>query len=55
MKLYQKISQDLVNSLSLQYEPVGVNLYQDSDSLPTEIALTIGIMEQWNIGYIRVP
>ena len=40
MNLYQRISQDLVNSLSLQYEPVGVDLYQDSDSLPTEIPLT---------------
>jgi len=29
MNLYQRTSQDLVNSLSLQYEPVGVDLYRD--------------------------
>src|SRR5210317_1630261 len=40
MNLYQSISQDLVNSLSLQYEPVGVDLYQDTDSLPTDIPFT---------------
>jgi len=40
MNLYQRISQDLVNSLSLQYEPVGVDLYQDTDSLPTDIPPT---------------
>jgi uncharacterized protein (DUF169 family) len=40
MNLYQSISQDLVNSLSLQYKPVGVDLYQDIDSLPIDIPLT---------------
>ncbi len=40
MNLYQSISQDLVNSLSLQYEPVGVDLYQDTDALPIDIPLT---------------
>lgn len=38
MKGYQNISQDLVNSLSLQYEPVGVTLYKDTNSLPTGIS-----------------
>ena len=38
MKEYQNISQDLVNSLSLQYEPVGVILYKDTNSLPAGIS-----------------
>ena len=38
MKEYQSISQDLVNSLSLQYEPVGVTLYKDTNSLPAGIS-----------------
>ena len=38
MKEYQNISQDLVNSLSLQYEPVGVTLYKDTNSLPDGIS-----------------
>ena len=37
MKKYQKISQDLVDNLSLSYEPVGVTLYNNTDSLPPEI------------------
>jgi uncharacterized protein (DUF169 family) len=40
MKPYQSISQDLKNSLSLRYEPVGVDLYQDTGSLPTDMPLT---------------
>ena len=40
MNPYQSISQDLVNSLSLQYEPVGVSLYRDTDTLPTDIPFT---------------
>jgi uncharacterized protein (DUF169 family) len=40
MDAYRNISQNLVKSLSLQYEPVGVDLYQDTDSLPTDIPLT---------------
>jgi uncharacterized protein (DUF169 family) len=39
MNLYQSISQDLVDSLSLQYEPVGVDLYRDTDSMPADIPL----------------
>ncbi|MDA3788674.1 MAG: DUF169 domain-containing protein [Desulfobacula sp.] len=38
MKEYQSISQDLINSLSLQYEPVGVTLYSDTNSLPAGIS-----------------
>ena len=34
MPKFQYISKDLVNSLSLQYEPVGVTLYRESESLP---------------------
>ena len=37
MDEFRNISQDLVDSLSLQYEPVGVDLYQDTDPLPTDI------------------
>ena len=37
MKRFQNISQDLVNNLSLQYIPVGVELYQDSEALPPDI------------------
>ena len=40
MNLYQNISQDIVNSLSLRYKPVGVDLYQDTDALPTGIQFT---------------
>ena len=37
MDAYRNISQKLVKSLSLQYEPVGVDLYHDTDSMPTDI------------------
>ncbi|MBT8366316.1 MAG: DUF169 domain-containing protein [Deltaproteobacteria bacterium] len=40
MNLYQSISQDLVNSLSLLYEPVGIALYRDTDALPADIPFT---------------
>jgi uncharacterized protein (DUF169 family) len=39
MDAYRNISQKLVKSLSLQYEPVGVDLYHDTDSMPTDIPL----------------
>ena len=31
---FQTISSDLVNNLQLQYEPAGIKIYQESDSLP---------------------
>lgn len=37
MNRFQHISHDLVNNLSLQYEPVGVDLYQDTEALPPDI------------------
>jgi uncharacterized protein (DUF169 family) len=40
MNQFQNISQDLVSSLSLQYEPVGVDLYQDGEALPPDIPFT---------------
>jgi len=40
MDAYRNISQKLVKSLSLQYEPVGVDLYHDTDSIPTDIPLS---------------
>ena len=40
MNPYQNISQDLVNRLSLQYEPVGVDIYLDTDALPTDMPFT---------------
>ena len=36
----QKVSDDLVNNLSLLYEPVGVTLYSDTDNLPVDIPFT---------------
>ena len=36
MNKFQNISQDLVKSLSLRYEPVGVMLYKDTDVLPAD-------------------
>ena len=39
MDAYRNISQKLVKSLSLQYEPVGVDLYHDTDSMPADIPL----------------
>ena len=40
MQKFQRISQDLVNSLALQYEPVGVTLYRDPEPLPEDISVT---------------
>ena len=40
MSDFQKISNDLVKRLSLRYEPVGVRLYGDSDTLPAGIPFT---------------
>ncbi|MGD2271071.1 MAG: DUF169 domain-containing protein [Desulfobacterales bacterium] len=42
MKHFQRVSQDIVKSLSLQYEPVGVVLYKDSEPLPDSPGLTQG-------------
>jgi len=40
MNDFQRISQNLVKRLSLQYEPVGVILYKETDPLPPEVPLT---------------
>jgi len=40
MSDYQTISKDLVEKLSLKYEPVGVTLYKETDSLPSDITYT---------------
>ena len=40
MSDYQTISRDLVEKLSLKYEPVGVTLYREADSLPPDIIYT---------------
>jgi uncharacterized protein (DUF169 family) len=40
MQDFKSISNDFVNSLSLQYEPVGVTLFKDSDTLPEGIPFT---------------
>ena len=40
MQNFQRISQDFEKSLSLQYEPVGVTLYRESDTLPEDISIT---------------
>jgi uncharacterized protein (DUF169 family) len=40
MDEYRSISQNLVKSLSLQYEPVGVTLYNDMNSLPADISFS---------------
>jgi uncharacterized protein (DUF169 family) len=37
---FKAISQDLVNSLGLKYEPVGVTLYRETDPLPAGIPFT---------------
>lgn len=42
MKNFQRVSQDFVKSLSLQYEPVGVTLYKDSEPLPDGISFAQG-------------
>jgi uncharacterized protein (DUF169 family) len=39
MKDFQRISDDLVNNLKLQYEPAGVTIYKEADPLP-EISFT---------------
>jgi uncharacterized protein (DUF169 family) len=40
MKDFLGISQSLVKGLSLQYEPVGVILYKETDTLPTGVEFT---------------
>jgi uncharacterized protein (DUF169 family) len=40
MNDFRTISQNLVKSLSLQYEPVGVLLYQETDPLPADVPFT---------------
>jgi uncharacterized protein (DUF169 family) len=40
MNDFERISQNLVESLSLQYEPVGVILYKETDPLPPEVPFT---------------
>lgn len=40
MNEFERISQNLVKSLSLQYEPVGVILYKETDPLPAEVTFT---------------
>jgi uncharacterized protein (DUF169 family) len=40
MNRYQSNSQDIVNSLSLKYEPVGVTLYNETNSLPAGISFS---------------
>ncbi len=40
MNDFENISQNLVKSLSLQYEPVGVTLFRETDSLPAEVPVT---------------
>jgi uncharacterized protein (DUF169 family) len=37
---FHSISQDLVQSLELRYEPVGVNLYQEMDAVPARVPFT---------------
>ena len=32
-----RVSDDLVQSLSLDHEPVGVTLYREADSLPPDV------------------
>ncbi len=40
MSDFQNMSQNLVESLALQYGPVGVALYQKTDPLPADLAFT---------------
>ena len=40
MNDFERISQNLVESLSLQYEPVGVILYKETEPLPPEVHFT---------------
>lgn len=37
---FRTISQDLINHLRLQYEPVGVTLYLETEPLPEDLAFT---------------
>jgi hypothetical protein len=45
---FQTISRNLVKSLSLQYKPVGVLLYQETD--PLDMANPIAMMKKQNAG-----
>jgi uncharacterized protein (DUF169 family) len=40
MQDYPTFSQNLIKSLSLQYEPAGVSLYKETDTLPQELTFT---------------
>jgi uncharacterized protein (DUF169 family) len=40
MQDYQTISQNLIKSLSLRYEPVGIFLYKETDTLPADLPFT---------------
>jgi len=40
MNYFRSKSKDLIQSLALKYEPVGINLYKDSDTLPEGIPFT---------------
>ena len=40
MNDFKRISQNLVGNLSLQYEPVGVILYKETEPLPPEVPFT---------------
>jgi len=40
MKDFKNISDELVNSLELKYEPVGVTLYSEGDLLPEDVPFT---------------
>jgi uncharacterized protein (DUF169 family) len=39
---YETVSRDLVESLDLQYQPVGVTLYMESEPLPADVPPTEG-------------
>jgi uncharacterized protein (DUF169 family) len=41
MSEFQTFSRDLVNSLGLKYEPVGVTLYLETDPLPPDLPVTL--------------
>ena len=40
MQDFENISQNLIKNLSLRYEPAGVALYQETDTLPAELPFT---------------
>jgi uncharacterized protein (DUF169 family) len=42
MSDYLSVSRDLVESLELQYQPVGITLYLESDPLPANLPFTAG-------------